>query len=245
MISELFNMIKDLPGEISFFVEDGALKDKVIENYLQRADAHADILDFELDLSLRIKPPAGAAAPAISCRLEAGEFHCHISFSLDEFTLEERTELRQRLQAHSPRLRPQESGPNRKILRKKAGRGLLNSADAAMTLGLAPGTLKALIPCSDVRISQEGGEKTIEDYFWESELIERFVSIRAERDAGRRVSKEDVIAVAACCCDNDQSWAREVIAAFLQEVKTINPVASGAPSVPLIKSFRPKHPRRD
>ena len=49
MISELMAMLDHLQGEVFFFVEDGPLKHKLIERYLEEEESQGDILDFELE----------------------------------------------------------------------------------------------------------------------------------------------------------------------------------------------------
>ncbi len=217
MISKLVEMINGLKGEVCFFAEDGPLKNKVIERYLEEEDAHADILDFELDASVCIKQGGGTVAPAFECRLEAGDFLYQTFFSLGDFNADEITELIVRLSPHCPGTLKREATPDRNILRKKKGSGLLNISVAAKALGLSHRALKALIPCSEIRIAEKGDEKTIEEYYWDKDLIDRFETLWVKQQEKRGYSGEDLTFIAEDCCDGDRQWARDIIAGFLQQ----------------------------
>ncbi len=55
MNPELTDIVNNLQDEQFFYLEDGPLKDKLIENYLDKEDAHAEILEFEHNASLRLR----------------------------------------------------------------------------------------------------------------------------------------------------------------------------------------------
>ncbi len=217
MISILLEMIGGLQGEVFFFVEDGPLKNKLVERYMDEEGAHADILEFDLDSSIRIRWGEGSAAPVFECRLEAGDFEYQSLFSVGDFEADEITELIDRLRPHCPNTIKKEAGPGRNILRKKKGGGFLNISEASKALGLSHSSLKALIPCSEIRIVEEGGDKTIEQYYWTKDLIGRFESLWEKQKEGRGHNSEDVTFIAECCCDGDLPWARDTIAGFLQQ----------------------------
>ncbi len=216
MISELMAMLGRLRGEVFFFVADGPLKHKLIERYLEEEESHGDILDFEFDASLRIKREAAAAAPAVEGRLEAGDFLYQTLFAVGDFAADEITELLDHLRPLCPSPAKPKARPGRSILRKKKGSGLLNIAAAANALGLSHRTLKTLVPCSEIRIAEEGGDKTIEEYFWEKDLIGRLAALAAAQKEGREANREDVTCIAEWCCDGDRQWARELIAEVLK-----------------------------
>jgi hypothetical protein len=215
-LRDLIDTINSLPGELFFFITDGPLKNKLIETYLEE-DAHTDILEFELDASLRIKPTGSAGVPLIEGRLEADEFEYQTTFSVETLAGEEIVALLEYLNTQTPSPHQQAALLDKKILRKKSGSGLLNTVAAASILGLSHQSLKTLIPCSAIRVEEKDGNKTIEEYYWEKELIDRFVSLRVEQQEGRRPSHKDVTFIAEHCCEGDQQWARDCIADFLSE----------------------------
>lgn len=217
MSSELLEMIDSLRGELFFYVEDGPLKNKLIERYMDQDDAHADILEFELISSVRVKRAAGLEAPAFDCRLEAADFQYQATLSVGDFDSEEVTELMDHLRPHCPIPLNKAASPGRNIIRKKQGSGLLNISAAAKALGLSHRSLKALIPCSEVRIAEEGGDKTIKEYYWEQELIGRFETLAAKQKRGRGYNSEDVTFIAESCCDGDRRWARDCISGFIKQ----------------------------
>ena len=210
-------MIGGLQGEMFFYVEDGPLINKLIERYMEEEDAHAEILEFEHNASVRIQPGEGSAAPAFDCRLEAGDFQYRTIFSVGDFAADEITELIDHLRPHCPIPLKKEAGPGRNIIRKKMSNRLLNISAAAKALGLSHRSLKALIPCSEVRIAEEGGDKTIKEYYWEKELIGRFESLSAKQKGGHGYNSEDLTFIAESCCDGDRQWARDCITGFLQQ----------------------------
>ncbi len=216
MISELFEMIGGLQGESYFFVEDGPLKDKLIERYLDTADAHADIHEFSHDASLRIRREEGTAAPSVEGRLEAGDFQYQTRFSMEDFSADEISALIEQLKPLCP-TRKHEARPSRNIIRKKKGGGLLNLSEASKALGLSPRTLKSLIPCSDIRVREDGDNRTIEEYYWEMNLVRRFVGLWEKHKAAHEADREDVTLIAERCCDGDRQWARDIIAGFLKQ----------------------------
>lgn len=217
MISDLLILLDRLQEEAFFFVEDGPLKHRLIERYLEEDEALGDILDFELDASLRIERQMGAADAAIEGRLEAGDFVYQTLLAVVDLDSEAIAELTAYLKPPcEPPSKPQ-ARPGRNILRKKTGGGLLGIAQAATALGLCPRDLKALIPCSEVGIAEEDGEKTIEAYYWAKDLIDRLAALAVAQQQGRTASREDVTCIAAWCCDGDRQWAQELIAEFLQQ----------------------------
>ena len=64
MISELLTMLDALQGEPFFYLEDGPLKNRLVESYMEEEDVRAELPDFEHNASLRIKPGANAAPDA-------------------------------------------------------------------------------------------------------------------------------------------------------------------------------------
>ena len=217
MISELMAMLDRLQGEVFFFVEDGPLKHKLIERYLEEEEPQGDILDFELDAWLRIQQKEGTATWEIEGRLEAGDFLYQTLFIIGDFAIDEIAELLEHLRSHYPTTPKPKTRPDRNILRKKNGRGLLGISAAANALCLSQRDLKALIPCSEIRISEQNGDKVIEEYYWEKDLIGRFASLGAAHKEGRETNREDVTCIAEWCCDGDRQWARDLISEFLKQ----------------------------
>lgn len=210
-------MLNGLQGELFFYVEDGALKNKLIETYMNQEDAHADILEFELNASVRIRREEDTAPPAFECRLETADFQYQTIFAVRDFDDDEVTELIDHLKLHCSVPSKKESGSAKNIIRKKKGRGLLNISEAAKALSLSQRSLKTLIPCSEVRIEEEGGDKSIEEYYWDNELIARFETLWEKQQEGRGYTSEDVEYIAECCCDGDRRWARDCITGYLDQ----------------------------
>lgn len=210
-------MLHSLQGELFFFVEDGPLKHKLIEGYLEEEESEGDILDFELDAALRIKPEEGSAISEIEGRLEAGDFLYQRLFAIEDFAADEIAELLKHLKSHCSAPAKPKAQPTRNILRKKQGSGLLGISAAAATLCLCQRDLKALIPCSEVRIAEKDGDKVIEEYYWEQDLIDRFANLETAHKQGREANREDVTCVAEWCCDGDRQWARDLIDEFIKQ----------------------------
>lgn len=218
MISQLLAVLDSLQDELFFFVEDGPLKHKLIDRYLTEEDSQGDILDFELDAAIRIKRKEGAADVEIEGRLEADDFLFQPLFGSRDFAGDEIAELLKHLRPHCAAPAKTQAKPARNILRKKQGSGLLGISAAATALGLCQRELKSLIPCSEISIAEQGGDKVIEEYYWEKDLIGRFASLGAAHHEGRKAQREDVTSIAEWCCDGDRQWARDLIGEFLKQL---------------------------
>ncbi len=217
MISELMAMLDCLQGEVFFFVEDGPLKHKIIERYLEEEEAQSDILDFEFDAALRIQREEGTEDTKIEARLEAGDFLYQTNFTTKDLAADETAELLEYLKQLCTTTPKPKARPGRNILRKKNGSGLLGISVAANALGLSQRALKALIPCSEIRIAEHDGDKVIEEYYWEQDLIGRFASLGAAHKERREANREDVTCIAEWCCDGDRQLARDLISEFLKQ----------------------------
>lgn len=212
----LKQIIAALQGEVFFYLNDGALKDKLVESYLEDEDAHGDILEFEFDASLRIIPAADSTATTIEGRLELDDFLYQASFSVTDLNADETNDLLEQLQPHCPTPSIEQNQPSKNILRKKHGNELHNIGSASTALGLSQRELKALIPCSEMRIIEKDGDKSIEGYYWNKGLIARFAALSTQHQQNQRYTDDDAAFVAEQCCDGDMKWARDIIAVFLQ-----------------------------
>ena len=217
MILKLLEMVESLHSELFFYVEEGPLKNRIIESYMEEEDAHAEILEFEHNLSLRIRPEAGSSAQIFDCRLETADFQYQILFAAEDFADDEISEMIDYLRPYSSSPQQYISGPSKSIIRKKKGSVLLNISVAAKLLGLSCRSLKSLIPCTEMRIREEGGKKTIEEYYWDKELIERFVKLELKQREGRGYDREDLAFIAESCCAGDYRWAHDCMRDFLQQ----------------------------
>lgn len=217
MLSQLLAMLDSLQGELFFFVEDGPLKHKLMDCYLTEEYPQGDILDFELDAAVRIKRNEDAADVEIEGRLEASDFLFQTLLAIGDFADDEIAELLKHLRPYCGATAKPKTQPTRNILRKKKGSGLLDIRVAATTLGLCQQDLKTLIPCSEIRITEQGGDKAIKEYYWEKDLIGRFATLKAAHKQGREANREDVTCIAEWCCDGDRQWARDLIGEFLKK----------------------------
>jgi len=219
MTSELLKIISALPEELFFYLEEGALKDRVITKYLDEVDARVELLDFDYNLSLRVKRGSSSCAPTFSCRFEADGFLYQVILSPEDLSAEETNELIGFLESCCSASSPRENGPGRSIVRKKKAAHLLGIAEASKSLGLTHRLLKSLIPCSETRISKSGDERKIEEYYWDKDLISRFQGLATKAQAGRGYDKEDLAFIAESCCDGDYPWAYDCITRFLLQFK--------------------------
>ena len=219
MISELLTMLDALQGEPFFYLEDGPLKNRLVESYMEEEDVHAELPDFEHNASLRINQGAGAARVRFICRLETGDFSYQTLFSAEDFGGDEIAELLELLRPLCALTGEQKTASGRSIIRKSKDPGLLGISAAATLLCLSPRQLKSLIPCSETRIVTEGGARHIEEYYWDKELIDRFAGLWQRQQEGRGYNDEDLAFIAAGCCDGDRHWARDCIVGFLTRRK--------------------------
>ncbi len=217
MISELLEMVESLDSELFFYVEEGALKNRIIESYMEEEDAHAEILEFEHNLSLRVKQGENLTAPSFDCRLETADFQYRILFAVEDFAADEISELIDYLKPYSACPHKHTPGRDRSIIRKKQGSELLNISAAAKSLGLSRRSLKSLIPCTETRIVEKGGRKSIEEYYWDKELIDRFENLEMKQQEGCGYNREDLAFIAESCCAGDYRWAHDCISSFLQQ----------------------------
>lgn len=214
---ELTDIVNNLQNEQFFYLEDGALKDKLIENYLDEEDAHADILEFEHNASLRLRQSEGGPTPIFDCRLETNGFHYQVIWGISDFTDDEATELIDLLRPHCPTAHAHKSGSGKNIIRKKKGDQLLGIAAAAKALELSHRSLKTLIPCSETRIVTEAGNSSIKEYYWDKKLIDRFKTLWLKHQEGCGYNSDDLAYIAESCCAGDYTWARDCIIDFLNK----------------------------
>ena len=214
---ELLEIISNLESELFFYVADGALKEGLIARYMAQEDAHAEILEFELNASLRLRRGEGSVPPSFDCHLEASDFQFQISLALADFAAEEIVELLDHLRLFPMAPAGREVGSGKNIIRKKKGGGLLNIAAAAKALGLSQRALKTLIPCSETRIVTEGSDMRIEEYYWDKGLIARFEGLWLKSLERRGYNRDDLSFIATNCCDDDRSWARDCITGYLRQ----------------------------
>ncbi|WP_156826978.1 hypothetical protein [Geopsychrobacter electrodiphilus] len=219
MIPELLKMLKNLQTDQFFYIETGPLKSRLIDTYLAEADAHDEILDFEHSVTLRIKRTQGLAISEFVLRLEAGDFEYQRVLAVQDFTADEIGELLDHLRPLCLPLAPPATGLSRTIVRKKPGQALLNISTTAKILGLTPRQLKSLIPCSETRIVEEDGVKSIKEYYWDRGLVSRFEALWIKQQAGRGYNNEDLCFIAENCCDGDRRWAHDCISGFLNQRK--------------------------
>ena len=217
MIAELLTWLDSLPNEPFFYLEDGPLKNRLLESYLEEDATESETAEFEHNTSLRIRHGDRAATPRLECRLEAADFHFQLSLTPEQLSDAEVTELLDLLRLNFPAPCPRPPGPGKKILRKKRASGLLNIAAAAKALGLSQRALKSLIPCSETRISGEQNNRRIEEYYWDQHLIDRLLVLADKHQQSLGYSSDDLAFIAATCCDGDQRWARDCIAGFLHQ----------------------------
>jgi len=222
MITELRRILTEMQGEAVFFVADGALKEKLIARYMDQADAHAEILDFEFVASYRIGRIA-ESPPLFDCRLERDDFRFQTFFAPEDFAAHdaEMIELLDLLRPYSLSPRKKEARPARNIIRKKKAAGYLGIAEAARILGLSPRGLKRLIPCSELRVVEDGVARGIEEFFWEEGLIRRFESLVAKQQERRGYNSADLTFIAERCCEGDRRWARDCIVEFLRQRRVV------------------------
>lgn len=210
--------LNTLECDLFCYLNDGPLKDAVLDNYLDEADAHSDIMEFNFDASLVIKGNAeSAAAASITLRLECDEFLYQKSLRLTELDADQRDELLELVTLHGPTQTTPQTSPRKNILRKKQGDNLLNIAQASKALGLSQRQLKTLIPCSEIRISDSDSGKKIEDYYWDIVLIQRLIQLHELQQQGCCYSAEEVSYIAETCCEGDVKWARDTIAIYLKQ----------------------------
>ena len=221
--TELSALLANLPGERFCYLDEGALKTRLITSYSDQDGAHAEILDFEHNASLRITPAADSAAAQFVCRLEAGEFQYQVKFAVAAFSAAELRELLELLRPECPPPPKPASHPGKVILRKQPGRGLLNTAAAATALGLSQRSLKTLIPCSEVRVASDGGDRSLKEFYWEQTLVDSFVRLAAKQQTGRGYNREELTFIADNCCDGDRRWARDCIDGYLQQLCCAEP----------------------
>lgn len=212
-------MIAAQQSEVFFYLEDGPLKNKLVGRYLEEDDALADILEFEFDATLRIKPAEHSVAASIEGRIEMDDFDYQTSFSQADLDTDETNDLLEQLRPHCPLENSQQQQPDKNILRKKHGDDLLNIGEASTALGLRQQTLKKLIPCCELRIVETDGVKSIEGYYWKQSLIERFDRIWSQYQQGQRYTKDDAKFVADSCCEGDLKWAKDILATFFRKKK--------------------------
>jgi hypothetical protein len=217
MLSELLKILDQLQGELFFSLADGPLKNRVVESYLEKDGALVDVLEFEHQASILFKPGQESTTHVFDCRLETSDFKHQIAPAAEDFNADEISELINLLRPFCPLNGRQKLAPTRKIIRKKKSHNLLSIAAAAKTLNLSHRQLKALIPCSETRIVEKDGTKSIEEFYWDKELIAQFEGLWLKQQNGRGYNREDLSVIAESCCDGDRRWASDCIVRFINQ----------------------------
>lgn len=212
----LLDRLRTLDQDLFCYLNDGPLKSALLEIYLDEADAHSDIMEFELDTSLLLKHNASAST-TITLRLECDEFLYQTTLDPNELDVEQSNELLELLDLHWPNQSTTKTSPSENIIRKKHGENLLNIAQASKSLGLSQRQIKTMIPCSEIRIVENDSSKSIEGYYWDTRLVQRFILMRENQQQGCRYSDDDINYIAANCCEDDVKWARDTIANYLKQ----------------------------
>ncbi|OQY22424.1 MAG: hypothetical protein B6I37_07275 [Desulfobacteraceae bacterium 4572_35.2] len=213
----LLNRLSTLEQQLFCYLDDGPLKSILLERYLDEADAHDDIMELDLDASLLIKNSVNGSTATIMLRLEYDEFLYQTTLCPTALDTEQSAELLALLNLHGPKQTTTKTSSNKNIIRKKQGENLLNVAQASKALGLSQRQIKRIIPCSEIRIVDNYTSKSIEDYYWDTQLIQRFSRLRQQQQQGCRYSDDDINYVAKKCCEEDVKWARDTIAIFLRQ----------------------------
>ncbi len=213
----LLDKLHTLEYDVFCYLNDGPLKSALLESYLDEADAHSDIMEFDLDASVLIKDSANTATATITLRLECDEFLYQTNVCATELDAEQSDELLELLDLHSPKQMTTKTSPSKNIIRKKQGDNLLNIGQASKALGLSQRQLKVIIPCSEIRIVDNDSSKSIEDYYWDTQLVQRFILLREQQQQGCRYSDADITYIAENCCEEDVKWARDTIATYLKQ----------------------------
>lgn len=216
-ILPLLDRLHRLECDVFCYLNDGPLKNALLEKYLDEADAHSDIMEFNLDASLSIKHSTDTLAETITLRLECDEFLYQTTLCETKLDADQSDELLELLDLHCPKQAATETSPNKNIIRKKQGDNLLNIGQASKALGLSQRQIKVMIPCSEIRIVKNDLSKTIEGYYWDTQLIQRFILLREQQQQGCRYSDDDINYIAENCCDDDVKWACDTIATFLKQ----------------------------
>lgn len=197
------------------YLHDGVLKNTLLDRYLDEPDSICDILDFDFDASLIIER-CGEEIATIILRLECDDFLYQTSLDTDTITNEQRLEIEQLVLRHSAEQRLKlPSPPKQNILRKKRGNDLLNIAQTSQALGLSQRKTKELIPCNDLRIVADGAIQTIEEYYWDRQLIQHFTMLKQQHHNTQHYHNEDLLVIAEGCCDGDIKWAQDIVDAYL------------------------------
>lgn len=198
------------------YLDDGPLKSTLLERYLDEPDSICDMMEFDFDASLQIKKASNSPTFEVTLRLELDDFLYQISLELEKLTVDQCHELNEIIQKNYPDQSVLCPTPSKNIVRKKHGTNLLNIAQSSQALGLSQRTMKEIIPCSEIRIVDNGSNKSIEGYYWHQILIQRFNLLKKQHQHGTCYSKGDIKFIAENCCEGDIKWAQDIIATYLK-----------------------------
>lgn len=214
------SLLNKLDRDIFIHLNDGPLKNAAIDAYLDEPDALIDIMEFHLEGSIIIETTS-KSLPTVKIRLEASDFMHQTILDLALLTADQKQELLELVQIQIPQQVATNVAPAKNILRKKLATNLYDIGQASIELGLPQRELKTIIPCSEIRIVEKDAVKTIEDYYWDIQLIQRFKLLHEQQQNGVRYTKDDIEFIAENCCDGDIKWAQDTIAIYLRQCKEI------------------------
>lgn len=212
----ILQRINELNCDVFCYLHDGPLKSLLLERYLDEPDSLSDMMEFDFDASLQIKKTSETSTDEIILRLEFNDFLYQTALNAATLTVDQYDELRMIIQLHCPDQATRSCAPSKNIVRKKHGNNLLNIAQAAQAIGVSQRKIKEIIPCSEMRIVDNGPTKSIEGYYWDQRLIQRLSLLNKQQQQGIRYTNDDINFIAENCCEGDIKWAQDTIATYLK-----------------------------
>ena len=201
-------LLEQLNGHAGFRLAGGSLRARLRDAVVAELDADTveSLADRDYDIFVSIDAHDGAAC-VIDCRLECDGAEYVAEVPLVDLSARYLHELSVRLLELVEGLRPAGTGATgRVVIRRKAESDRYDLLQASQRLKVTAEWLKGTIPCTGYGYEGTGTGKTLRDYSWSRELIDRLCRIKESRP-----QREDERYLAETCCDGDHGWAKEII----------------------------------
>lgn len=217
-MDDIAEMLDELGGSASIRFKDGPFHTRIIDQMSYELDQLCeDPEEIAFDVVVNIKKDGNPKQISICLSAISFNFDLSSELSASELSSEEIKAIRNRLSMLIKQERSKEKTCKpRVIVRKNASHQSYDIHVAAQKLNVSRDWLKKVIPCSHCRYEEKNGKKTIEEYFWSKELIERLYKIRHSRP-----EEADYEYIADNCCEGDLGWAHEIVASLKNPNKII------------------------
>jgi len=215
----MIEMLNKLHADISFRPNAGSFLSKLIEMAMDAIDEERAELFSARNCDVQVSfsnqtIEEGIIRFLVVSDLGNQQMKCDMSALNEAETRDLSRQLSRLIAEQSP---PETPGTQKIIIRKNIS-GMFDTHQAAQKLGCSQIWLKSKIPCTNYTYREIGGKKEIIEYYWSTSLVDRLCQIKLNG-----AKTDDVMYIAAECCDGDCLWAGEILVSLGCTISTPKP----------------------